>query len=96
MRELSSHIGRTVCLALLLSGGGAMITMGAVHAAESGNVDTDVDDDDGLDVPSGKVADPDEIAPPDAHPRAHDAIPFPDAKPRDPDEGPFPDAKVPE
>jgi hypothetical protein len=48
--------------------------------------DTDLDDDDGLDVPSGKVRDPDEIQPPDAKPRAHDEIPFPDAKPRAHDE----------
>jgi hypothetical protein len=48
--------------------------------------DTDLDDDDGLDVPSGRVADPDEIAPPADKPRAHDVIPFPDAKPRAHDE----------
>ncbi|MGD9762535.1 MAG: hypothetical protein AB7V27_02310 [Candidatus Binatia bacterium] len=65
------------------------------RAVEGGNADVDVDEDDGLDVPAGKVEDPDEIAPPDARPRAHDEIPFPDAKPRDPDEIPYPNAKPP-
>ena len=67
-----------------------------VHAVEGGNSDTDVDEDDGLAVPSGKVADPDEIAPPDAKPRAHDEIPFPDAKPRAHDEIQPPDVKLPQ
>jgi hypothetical protein len=45
-------------------------------------------------VPAGKVADPDQIAPPNARPRAHNAIPFPDARPRDPDEIPPRDVKL--
>lgn len=61
------------------------------------DVDTDVDDDDGLDTPEGQhVRDPDEIAPPNAQPRAHDEIPFPDAQPRAHDEIPFPDAEPPD
>jgi hypothetical protein len=61
------------------------------------NVDTDVDEDDGLDAPnSQKIGDPDEIKGTDVKPRAHDEIPFPDAKPRSHDEIPFPDAKPPD
>ena len=66
-----------------------------LHAVEGGNSDTDVDDDEGVDVPTDKVRDPDEIAPPDAQPRAHDEIPFPDAKPRAHDEIQPPDIKLP-
>lgn len=66
------------------------------HAVEGGNADTDIDDDEGVDVPSDKVRDPDEIAPPDAKPRAHDEIPFPDAKPRAHDEIQPPDITIPQ
>jgi hypothetical protein len=66
------------------------------HAAEGGNADTDIDDDEGVDVPDDKVQDPDEIAPPDAKPRAHDEIPFPDAQPRAHDEIQPPDIKIPQ
>ena len=66
-----------------------------MHAVEGGNADMDVDDDEGVDVPTDKVGDPDEIAPPDAQPRAHDEIPFPDAKPRAHDEIQPPDIKLP-
>ena len=65
-------------------------------AVEGGSADTDLDDDDGLSMPSGKVEDPDQIPPPDAQPREHDAIPFPDAQPRAHDEITPPDAKLPE
>ena len=58
--------------------------------------DTDLDEDDGVDMPSGSVEDPDTIAPPPAQPRAHDEIPFPDAVPRDPDEIKPPDPMVPD
>lgn len=60
--------------------------------------DTDLDDDDGLDVPSGKVGDPDEIQDTDVKPRIHDEIPFPDAKPRAHDEivPPKPDLPQPD
>ena len=95
MRSFARRAARA--LALL----GATMLLGAApapraHAVEGGNADTDVDDDDGLDVPSGKVQDPDEIAPPDAKPRAHDEIPFPDANPRPHDEIQPPDPKLPD
>ncbi len=80
---------------VLLGACAALIGIGTVSAGQAGTADTDVDDDSGLDLPSGKVTDPDEIAPPDAQPRAHDAIPFPDAEPRDPDEIPPPEVKLP-
>jgi len=58
--------------------------------------DTDLDEDDGVGVPSGHVKDLDVIAPPDAQPRAHDEIPFPDAEPRDEDEITPPNPKLPD
>ena len=58
--------------------------------------DTDLDEDDGVDMPSGKVKDLDVVAPPPAQPRAHDEIPFPDAEPRDEDEITPPDPKIPD
>jgi len=73
--------------------GGALVAAPALAA----NVDTDVDEDDGLDAPkSQKIGDPDEIAAPEDKPRAHDEIPFPDAQPRSHDEIPFPDAQPPD
>ena len=86
-----ARLGRVGLVALLLGG---PLSAATVHASP---VDTDVDEDDGLDVPEGqKVGDPDEIKAPDAQPRAHDEIPFPDAQPRSHDEIPFPDAQPPD
>ena len=85
--------------ALALLGAALLFTVAPpwrARAAEGGNADTDVDDDDGLDVPSGKVQDPDWIAPDDPRPRAHDEIPFPDAQPRPHDEIQPPDPKLPD
>lgn len=81
-----------VATALLLAGGPTP----RAYGVEGGNSDTDVDDDEGVDVPDDKVQDPDEIAPPADQPRAHDEIPFPDAKPRAHDEIQPPDIKIPE
>ena len=95
MRPFARRLARATALfavALLL----AAAPPARLHAVEGGNADTDVDDDDGLDVPSGRVQDPDEIAPPDAKPRAHDEIPFPDARPRPHDEIQPPDPKLPD
>ena len=73
MRRLA-HIAARVCAVLVIT----LLFVSApalrVHALEGGNSDTDLDEDDGLDVPKGKVEDPDVIAPPDAQPRAHDEI----------------------
>lgn len=91
MRRLARTI--TLLAAALLLGAAPAVR---AHAAEGGNSDTDVDDDEGVDVPSDKVQDPDEIQYPDAKPRAHDEIPFPDAKPRAHDEIQPPDIKIPE
>ena len=86
-------------LAHLARLGAVLLTIAApvtVAPAWASNVDTDVDEDDGLDAPSGKVGDADEITDTDVKPRAHDEIPFPDAQPRSHDEIPFPDAKPPD
>lgn len=91
MRPIA-HALRLLAVALLLVAAPAT----RLHAAEGGNADTDVDDDEGVDMPSGKVGDPDEIAPPDAQPRAHDEIPFPDARPRAHDEIQPPDVRLPQ
>ncbi len=58
--------------------------------------DTDLDEDDGVGVPSGRVKDLDVVAPPADQPRAHDEIPFPDAEPRDEDEITPPNPKLPD
>jgi hypothetical protein len=91
MRRVARTI--TVLAAGLLLAGAPLLR---AHALEGGNADTDVDDDEGIDMPSGTVRDPDEITPPDAKPRAHDEIPFPDAKPRPHDEIQPPDVKFPQ
>ncbi|MDX2170824.1 MAG: hypothetical protein SF182_27390 [Deltaproteobacteria bacterium] len=87
------------CLARLLRLGLVVLALTAplaVRPAHAG-VDTDVDEDDGLDVPQPKkIGDPDEIQYPDAKPRSHDEIQYPDAQPRAHDEIPFPDAQPPD
>jgi len=90
---------RSLARATALLGAALLLATTAVsraHAAEGGNADTDVDDDDGLDQPAGQVRDPDWVAPPDAQPRAHDEIPFPDAQPRPHDEIQPPDPELPD
>ena len=95
MRRFARPLVRAAAvLAAVLLLAGAPAPRG--HALEGGNADTDIDDDEGVDVPDDKVRDPDEISPPDAQPRAHDEIPFPDAKPRPHDEIQPPDIKIPE
>ncbi|MEO8603008.1 MAG: hypothetical protein ABI629_10560 [bacterium] len=87
-------------LAHLARVGVVLLTVAApltLDRAWASNVDTDVDEDDGLDAPTdGKITDPDEIKGTDVKPRAHDEIPFPDAQPRAHDEIPFPDANPPD
>jgi len=93
MRPLARFIVRAAALlavALMLAAAPRAL------AVEGGNADSDLDDDDGLSMPSGKVEDPDEIPAPDAQPREHDVIPFPDAQPRAHDEITPPDAKLPD
>jgi len=94
-------MGSLIRVAALARVAAVLLTLGApvTIAARvwASNVDTDVDEDDGLDAPNTKkIGDPDEITGTDVKPRAHDEIPFPDAQPRAHDEIPFPDAKPPD
>jgi len=95
MRRVA-HIAARVCAVLVVALLFVSVPALRVHALEGGNSDTDLDEDDGLDVPKGKVEDPDVIAPPDAQPRAHDEIPFPDAQPRPHDEITPPSGELPD
>ena len=105
-----THARRDRCAVRLQAEGdesrvtGSPLPSGAAPAlanpSDGGPVDTDVDEDDGYDMPSDQVKDPDELQYPDDKPRAHDEIKFPDAQPRAhdeiiPDKPNLPDADAP-